>query len=242
MNNKIEQKLDSREVAEMMEMQHKHLLEKIDGINKDFVAENVATKKYWEESTFENRGKQYRNFLITKRGCEFLAHKTTGTKGNLFTDRYMDRFAEMEDYIEEIQNGEFKIKNTNVNAVSDRLAFTITLLTNLPNDEYKNITVSKVLDFISPNNIESKRLNNIKFLLNEFLQLPDVIIKKTENGLAVDGLKFFNFFNNHGYSKHLILNELENSNLIYHSSHCRTVQIRVGNGNRMRVIILKGVI
>ena len=43
MQKQIEQKLDSREVAEMMEVQHKHLLEKIDGINKDFVAENVAT-------------------------------------------------------------------------------------------------------------------------------------------------------------------------------------------------------
>ena len=95
--------IDSREVAEMMEVQHKHLLEKIDGINKDFVAENVATKKYWEESTFENRGKQYRNFLITKRGCEFLAHKTTGTKGNLFTDRYMDRFEQMKEHIKNEQ-------------------------------------------------------------------------------------------------------------------------------------------
>ena len=101
MQKQIEQKLDSREVAEMMEVQHKHLLEKIDGINKDFVAENVATKKYWEESTFENRGKQYRNYLITKRGCEFLAHKTTGTKGNLFTDKYMDRFEQMKEYIED---------------------------------------------------------------------------------------------------------------------------------------------
>ena len=95
--------IDSREVSEMMEVQHKHLLEKIDGINKDFVAENVATKKYWQESTFENRGKQYRNFLITKRGCEFLAHKTTGTKGNLFTDRYMDRFEQMKEHIKNEQ-------------------------------------------------------------------------------------------------------------------------------------------
>ena len=101
MQKQIEQKLDSREVAEMMEVQHKHLLEKIDGINKDFVAENVATKKYWEESTCENRGKLYRNYLITKRGCEFLAHKTTGTKGNLFTDKYMDRFEQMKEYIED---------------------------------------------------------------------------------------------------------------------------------------------
>lgn len=88
--------LDSREVAKMIWVQHKHLLEKIDGINEDLVAENSSTKKYWFESTFENRGKIYRCFQITKRGCEFIAHKTTGTKGNIFTHRYMERFEQME--------------------------------------------------------------------------------------------------------------------------------------------------
>ena len=34
--------------------------------------------------------------LIPKKGCEFLAHKSTGEKGIIFTDRYMDRFEEME--------------------------------------------------------------------------------------------------------------------------------------------------
>lgn len=95
--NKIEQKLDSREVAQMMEVKHGHLLEKIDGINKDFGSRKIGYEKYWIEGTFKNRGKPYRNFLITERGCEFLAHKTTGTKGNLFTDRYMDRFEQMKE-------------------------------------------------------------------------------------------------------------------------------------------------
>lgn len=99
MTKQIEQKLSSREVAQMMDILHKDLLKKIDGINRDFGSEKVRHEKYWEESTFMNRGKEYREFLITKRGCEFLAHKTTGTKGNLFTDRYMDRFEQMKDYI-----------------------------------------------------------------------------------------------------------------------------------------------
>ena len=90
-----ENTISSREVAEMMEINHKDLLRKIDEITKDLVAENCATK-YWTESTFENRGKQYREYQVTKRGCEFLAHKTTGTKGNLFTHKYMDKFEEME--------------------------------------------------------------------------------------------------------------------------------------------------
>ena len=93
--------IDSREVAKMMEVRHGDLLEKIDKINQDLVKEKSVTKKYWEESSFEYRGQQFRNFLITKRGCEFLAHKTTGTKGNLFTDKYMDRFEEMEEELKQ---------------------------------------------------------------------------------------------------------------------------------------------
>ena len=102
--NQIEQKLDSREVAEMMEISHTNLLQKIDGINEDFRKMNIQFSKYWEESSYQVAGqtRNYRCFLITKRGCEFLAHKTTGTKGNLFTDRYMDRFAEMEQQLQAI--------------------------------------------------------------------------------------------------------------------------------------------
>lgn len=97
MNNQIEQKLSSREVAQMMEIkEHKNLLKKIDGINKDLTGSKISSLKYWVESTYkDSKGEERREFLITKRGCEFLAHKTTGTKGNLFTDRYMDRFEQM---------------------------------------------------------------------------------------------------------------------------------------------------
>lgn len=87
--------ISSREVAEMMEVQHKSVLRKIDGINEDFGNAELCHQKYWIESTFENRGKQYREYQVTKLGCEFLAHKTTGKKGVLFTARYMDKFEEM---------------------------------------------------------------------------------------------------------------------------------------------------
>ena len=90
-----ENTISSREVAEMMGVRHCDLLEKIDSISKDLATEN-SVAKYWIEGTFENRGKHYREYQVKKRGCEFLAHKTTGRKGNLFTDKYMDRFEEME--------------------------------------------------------------------------------------------------------------------------------------------------
>lgn len=98
MNKQIENKISSREVAEMMEINHCDLLEKVTKINKDLAERKIPFSKYWEESTYKpnSNSRSYRELLITKRGCEFLAHKTTGTKGNLFTDKYMDRFAEME--------------------------------------------------------------------------------------------------------------------------------------------------
>ncbi len=38
-------------------------------------------------------------YLVTKKGCEFIAHKLTGQKGTEFTARYINRFHEMEDEI-----------------------------------------------------------------------------------------------------------------------------------------------
>lgn len=101
MNKQLEQRLSSREVADMMEIRHTHLLEKIDKINEDFRKTKIGLSKYWSESSYKADGnnKTYREFLITKRGCEFLAHKTTGTKGNIFTDKYMDRFEDMKNQL-----------------------------------------------------------------------------------------------------------------------------------------------
>lgn len=94
----LQMTISSREVAEMMEVRHTYLLEKIDRINETFENQKIGFQKYWTESSYKTEGnnKTYREFQITKKGCEFLAHKSTGEKGIIFTDRYMDRFEEME--------------------------------------------------------------------------------------------------------------------------------------------------
>lgn len=91
------QTINSKEVAEMLETRHDSLMRKINTINKDFTDHKIVLSEYWLESQyFDRSGKSNRCYEITKKGCEFLAHKTTGTKGNLFTARYMDKFEEME--------------------------------------------------------------------------------------------------------------------------------------------------
>lgn len=159
MSKQLENRISSREVAEMMEVQHKDLLKKIDGINNDFDSEKIRHEKYWEESTFENRGRDYREFQITKRGCEFLAHKTTGTKGNLFTDKYMDRFNEMEQVIREgikpkeidtsIKEKEIEARYNNSLVRKANLLLKIAKDNPLVTDEYKQVLQAKATEIIA---------------------------------------------------------------------------------------------
>ena len=102
MNNELatstkENTISSKEVAEMLGVRHDHLLRKIDSLNEILHNSNLGADKYWVSGNYTaGTGKQYREYQVTKRGCELIAHKTEGEKGVLFTVRYMDRFEEME--------------------------------------------------------------------------------------------------------------------------------------------------
>ena len=106
------QTISSREVAEMMEMKHKHLLEKIDKINETLLSRKIGSAKYWTESSYKDAsGKSNREYQVTKKGCEFLAHKSTGEKGIIFTDRYMDKFEAMEKALKELDKPSYMIED-----------------------------------------------------------------------------------------------------------------------------------
>ena len=47
MDKQLENKLSSREVADMMEMRHDRLIRKIDEINTDFRKHKNGVSKYW---------------------------------------------------------------------------------------------------------------------------------------------------------------------------------------------------
>ena len=96
-----ENTISSREVAEMIGERHDSLLRKIDRINENLQNANLCSDKYWLEGTYTaGTGKQYREYQVTKKGCELIAHKTEGQKGVEFTVRYMDRFEEMEEKLQ----------------------------------------------------------------------------------------------------------------------------------------------
>ncbi len=96
--------ISSREVAEMMEVKkHSDMLAKIDKLNQSLENGNFRSQDYWLESVYKTPGnnKTYREYQVTKKGCELIAHKTEGDKGVVFTVRYMERFEQMERIIQE---------------------------------------------------------------------------------------------------------------------------------------------
>lgn len=118
--------LTSMEVAEMVEKTHDNLIKSIrryskyidesnaslDAVKNDAVseednlkqlknevvkAETIDLQEFWTESQYKDgKGQTRPCYNITKKGCEFIAHKCTGRKGTVFTARYINRFHEME--------------------------------------------------------------------------------------------------------------------------------------------------
>ena len=101
--------IDSREVAEMLGKEHKHILQYIEG-NKDIVgikptleSQDLDYQRYFIPSTYKAGTREYKCYLITKMGCELLGNKQQGEKGILFTAKYVEKFNEMEKQLKESQ-------------------------------------------------------------------------------------------------------------------------------------------
>ena len=104
MNNlKIKNKnkvLTSLEVAEMVEKEHNKLLRDIRTYYEQLGEAKIGHTDFFIESSYKSaQNKNLPCFLITKKGCEFIANKLTGKKGTIFTATYINRFNEMEQQI-----------------------------------------------------------------------------------------------------------------------------------------------
>ena len=111
--DKMEYRLDSREVAEMMGKTHYALLKDIDG-SKDgktigiipiLLKSNFDVSKLFIETSYKDKsGKKNKCYLISKLGCELLGNKLQGERGILFSAKYVERFNEMENKLKGIEN------------------------------------------------------------------------------------------------------------------------------------------
>lgn len=94
--------LDSREVAKMTGKQHSNLMRDIHGYINDIKPNSkLNSADFFIQSTYTDKNNQIRPcYLLTKQGCEFVANKMTGKKGNQFTAQYVTLFNSMKETIE----------------------------------------------------------------------------------------------------------------------------------------------
>ncbi len=96
----IEQTISSIEVAEMVGKAHNDLLKDIRRYCEQLGQGKIPQSDFFTESTYKNsQNKEMPCYNVTKKGCEFIAHKLTGVKGTEFTAKYINRFHDMEDTI-----------------------------------------------------------------------------------------------------------------------------------------------
>lgn len=93
------QYIDSREVAEIIEKEHHKLLRDIRAYINQLRQSKIGFSDFFIESSYnvDGQNRNYPCYLVTRKGCEFIAHKLTGQKGTKFTATYINRFHEMED-------------------------------------------------------------------------------------------------------------------------------------------------
>ena len=116
--------IPSYEVADMMERPHAKVLRMLDGdathvgIIATLTEAQLGLSDYFIASSYKDTtGKENKYYECTKLGCDLLANKMTGKKGILFSARYVKKFNQMQ---EVIQN------NTAVATISDEAIKRIT--------------------------------------------------------------------------------------------------------------------
>jgi len=85
----------SLQVAQTFGKNHRDVLESI----RNLAAENSATKTYFIESEYENRGKWYPMYVMNRDGFSLLAMGFTGKRALQFKLDYINAFNQMEQYI-----------------------------------------------------------------------------------------------------------------------------------------------
>ena len=90
--------IDSRDVAKMVGKSHAHLMRDIRDYIDDILTDpKLDSLDFFVESSYKDaKGEVRKCYLLTKQGCEFVAHKMTGRKGTIFTATYVSLFNEYE--------------------------------------------------------------------------------------------------------------------------------------------------
>lgn len=89
--------VSSRDIAEHFEKEHRHILESI----RTILAAEKSAAKFFLETTYKNRGKQYPEYLMNRDGFSLLVMGFNGAKAMKWKLKYIEAFNKMEQQLKE---------------------------------------------------------------------------------------------------------------------------------------------
>ena len=96
---------DSREVAVMLERPHWALIRSIRTYCRYLNDNKIGVVEFFIPATYKDeKGEERPCYKLTEKGCDFVANKTTGEKGAVFTAQYVSAFHAMRNYLLELQS------------------------------------------------------------------------------------------------------------------------------------------
>ena len=206
--------LDSREVAEMVGKEHNKLLRDIRVYITQLDASKVGHTDFFTESQYTDKSNRQKPcYLVTKKGCEFIAHKLTGVKGTEFTAKYINRFHEMEDTIK-----------TQLPQGNDLIALAVIEAQKMIAERDKQIERMK------PKEIFADAVSASK----DAILIGDLAKLISQNGYRIGQNRLFDWLRNNGYliksgSSRISTWSVFNSKKTW---KCETVNQGVGNSKR----------
>lgn len=96
---------DSREVAAMLGRPHWALVRSVRTYCRYLNDNKIGVVEFFIPATYKDeKGEERPCYKLTEKGCDFVANKTTGEKGAVFTAQYVSAFHAMRDYLLELQS------------------------------------------------------------------------------------------------------------------------------------------
>lgn len=119
----------------------------------------------------------------------------------------------------------------------------IAIIKDLPNDRLKNELSMQLMSLLP---VEQKQIpvaklskEEVRDILDEFLEKDNVILRVVEQGLAVNKEKLYKHFKKYRLKWTESLRILDEYGFIYHKDDCRTVQVRIEEEkNPVRAVVL----
>ena len=174
--------VSSLQVAEDFGKNHKDVLRAIENL----AAQNCATKNLFIESTYENRGKNYKCYDITRDGFSLLVMGFTGKEALDWKLRYIEAFNRMEQHIKLQYNA---MQQLEMQAKADRAA---AMRMNAENRRMKMLLDHPEMQKLSPESLTTLGVKRMEQTLGKDMsaKLPEVekTYSATEVGKMLGGL------------------------------------------------------